>query len=163
MKIHILTCGGTIDKVYFDALSEYQVGEPSIIDILKNLKLGFEYEIEQLLREDSLDMTDEDRARVREAVAASRHERILVTHGTDLMVQTAQALGDVGGKTVVFTGSMLPGRFSGTDAIFNIGFALAAVQTLRGGVYVCMNGTVFERDEVCKNRERGMFERKSDG
>jgi L-asparaginase len=160
MKIHILTCGGTIDKVYFDALSEYQVGDPSIIDILNNLKIAFEYEVTQVLREDSLDMDDADRTQVRQAVAASPHDRILITHGTDTMVHTAQAIGDVGGKTVVLTGSMLPGKFSGTDAIFNIGFALAAVQTLAEGVYVCMNGAVFERNEVKKNRKRGMFERK---
>ncbi|NLV24316.1 MAG: asparaginase [Deltaproteobacteria bacterium] len=156
-KIAIFTTGGTIDKIYFDALSSFQVGEPSIREILANLNLGFDYEIHQLLRKDSLDLNAADRARIAAAVSKSPAQRILITHGTDTMAETAAAIGSLPGKTIVLTGSMLPGRFSGTDAIFNIGFAAAAVQLLPAGTYIAMNGQTFDYRRVRKNRERGLF------
>ena len=155
--IAIFTTGGTIDKIYFDALSSFQVGEPSIREILAHLNLGFRYEIHQLLRKDSLDLNDDDRALIAAAVRKSSARRILITHGTDTMAKTAETIGGVPEKTVVLTGSMLPGRFSGTDAIFNIGFATAAVQLLPCGTFIAMNGRIFDYRRVEKNREKGIF------
>jgi L-asparaginase len=156
--IKIFTTGGTIDKVYFDAQSDYKVGDPQVLDILQGVGVTVETEVETLLRKDSLDLTDEDRDYVAERVRTDPAQRILVTHGTDTMAQTAKSLGDTGDKTVVFVGSLSPARFKGTDAEFNIGFALAAVQLLPPGAYVAMNGRVFRADEVKKNRAANRFE-----
>ena len=158
MPIHILTTGGTIDKVYFDARSDFEVGDPQIDEILRRAGVAVPYAVETLMRKDSLDLTDEDRATIADRVHACACPRIILTHGTDTMTDTARALGDVGDKTVVLVGSLSPARFKGTDAEFNIGFAVAAVQTLPPGVYVAMNGRVFEAAKVHKNREANRFE-----
>ncbi len=160
--LHILTAGGTIDKVYFDAASAYEVGEPQIADILRTAGVGLDAQVETVLRKDSLEMTDDDRALVAERVAASPAEHVVVTHGTDTMAATARVvsdlLGESPGKTVVFVGSLTPARFKASDAEFNVGFAVAAVQTLPPGVYVAMNGRVFDPHHVRKSRERNRFE-----
>lgn len=158
MQIQILTTGGTIDKVYFDARSEYEVGDPQITEILRAAGVSVPYEVETLMRKDSLDLTDEDRATIAARVRTCDCPRIVITHGTDTMAETARSLGEVGDKTVVFVGSLSPARFKGTDAEFNIGFAVAAVQTLPPGVYVAMNGRVFEAAKVHKNRTANRFE-----
>lgn len=162
MYILILTTGGTIDKVYFDAKSEYEVGEPQVSEILRGAGVAFDYTVEPLLRKDSLDLTDADRVAIAERVRAADAARVVLTHGTDTMVETARAvaaaLGPATGKTVVLVGSLTPARFKATDAEFNVGFALAAVQALPPGVYVAMNGRVFRPDEVRKNREANRFE-----
>lgn len=156
--IQVYTTGGTIDKVYFDAKSDYQVGPPEIEHILAGVNAAPRVVIETLMRKDSLDMTDEDRAIIRSAVAASTASRVLITHGTDTMVETGQALREIKGKTIVLVGSLSPARFRGSDAEFNIGFALAAVQLLPAGVYVAMNGRVFDIESVRKNRAANRFE-----
>ena len=160
--VHILTTGGTIDKVYFDAKSTYTVGEPQIGAILTEAGVGFPFFVDVLLQKDSLDMTEDDRALIAEAVASSEARHVLVTHGTDTMADTARVvqerLSTDSGKTVVFVGSLTPARFRSTDAEFNIGFATAAVQALASGVYVAMNGMVFTPDKVRKNREANRFE-----
>ena len=163
--LHILTTGGTIDKVYFDAASAYEVGEPQIVDILRTAGVAVEATVETVLRKDSLEMTDADRALVAERVRASGAARVIVTHGTDTMAATARAVAealahDAAGqaKTVVFVGSLTPARFKASDAEFNVGFAVAAVQTLPPGVYVAMNGRVFDPHHVRKSRERNRFE-----
>lgn len=158
MHIKIFTSGGTIDKVYFDAMSEYQVGPPNISAVFEELKLGFSYTIESLMRKDSLEITDEDRATIFKAVAKDPAEKILITHGTDTMVQTAKTLAGIQGKTVVLTGALKPALFKTTDAVFNIGCAVVAVQILEPGVYIVMNGCVFSHDRVRKNIQQGMFE-----
>ncbi|HVV71048.1 MAG TPA: asparaginase domain-containing protein [Verrucomicrobiae bacterium] len=158
MKIKFFTTGGTIDKVYFDARSEFEVGPPQVREVLEEANICFEYEIESILRKDSLDMTDEDRRLVRERVAAEACPLIVVTHGTDTMVETARVLRGIEGKTVVLTGSMQPARFRVTDAVFNIGTAIGAVQTLPNGVYVAMNGRIFRPEHVRKNREKNCFQ-----
>ena len=159
MHIQIFSCGGTIDKVYFDAKSEYEVGEPRIVEIFRRANVSFEYSIESLMRKDSLDMNDQDRALIRSRIAASDHARILVTHGTDTMAETAQALSGLHDRTIVLTGSMTPARFEASDAEFNIGAAVGALQVLEPGVYIVMNGCVFAAGHVRKNREAGRFER----
>jgi len=157
-KLRIFTTGGTIDKIYFDAKSEYEVGEPQIGEILREMGVAFPFEITSLMRKDSLDMTDADRDVIRRAVAADGAPRILITHGTDTMTDTAAALQGIGGKTVVLTGSLNPARFRGSDAIFNIGGAVAAVQSLPAGVYIFMNGRIFAALKVRKNRDKNRFE-----
>jgi L-asparaginase len=156
--IQIFSTGGTIDKVYYDARSDYQVGLPEIERILSSANVTAPYAIEILMRKDSLDMNEEDRRLIREKVVATDSTNILITHGTDTMVQTGLALCDVPRKTIVLVGSLSPARFAGSDAEFNIGFALAAVQTLPEGVYVAMNGRVFNVMEVQKNRTANRFE-----
>lgn len=158
MQIKILTVGGTIDKIYFDAQSEFQVGEPQIGELLQQANVNFDYGVESLLRKDSLDMTDEDRQLVRAAVERDAADRILITHGTDTMADTARALVGVRGKTVVLTGAMQPASLRISDAIFNIGFAIAVLQQLDEGVYVAINGQVFDPLSVHKNREQQRFE-----
>ena len=158
MRIKFFTTGGTIDKVYFDAKSEFEVGPPQVLEVVKDAKVSFEYEIESILRKDSLDMTDADRQLVRERVEQEPCSRIVITHGTDTMVRTAQALTGVAGKTVVLTGSMQPARFRVTDAVFNIGTAIGAVQSLPPGVYIAMNGRIFDPRHTRKNIERNCFE-----
>ena len=164
MTIQIFTTGGTIDKVYFDAQSAYEIGDPQITGILRAAGVAFEVETEVLLQKDSLEMTDEDRTLVAGRVQASPHRHVIVTHGTDTMADTARVVADAlaeggtTGKTVVFVGSLSPARFKASDAEFNVGFASAAVQTLAPGVYVAMNGRVFDPHHVRKSRERNRFE-----
>jgi L-asparaginase len=157
-KILILTTGGTIDKVYFDAKSTYEVGPPNIQIVLGELDLAIDYTVRSLLKKDSLEITDQDRDLILQAVAGADEERILITHGTDTMVQTAKFLAKVPGKTIVLTGALTPALFKTTDALFNIGCALGAVQTLASGVYITMNGAVFPHDKVRKNLEKNRFE-----
>lgn len=158
MKIKIITTGGTIDKVYFDAKSEFEVGDSLIAEVLKEALVGFDFEVIQLMRKDSLEITSKDRSIIRDAAAMAAETHILVTHGTDTMADTAKTLMDIPNKTIVFTGALNPARFRSTDAIFNIGFAMAALQTLPHGVYLAMNGQVFPAHKVRKNREMNRFE-----
>lgn len=158
MKLKFITTGGTIDKVYFDALSEYQVGPPQVLEVLREGHVAFEFEVESVLQKDSLELTDADRRMIRERIAADPCPRIVVTHGTDTMVETALALEGLPGKTIVLTGSLQPARFRNTDAVFNIGTAIGAAQSLPPGVYLAMNGRVFDPRHVRKNRARQTFE-----
>ncbi len=162
MDIQIFTAGGTIDKVYFDAKSEYAVGDPQIADIMQVAKVGFDFSCEVLIQKDSLDMTDTDRDYIAGRIAASGADRIILTHGTDTMVETAKAvaarLGPNPHQTVILVGSLAPARFKRSDAEFNIGFAAAAVQTLPPGVHVTMNGQVFNPNAARKNRNENRFE-----
>lgn len=156
--LRIFTTGGTIDKIYFDAKSEYEVGEPQIGEILRETGVGFSFVITSLMRKDSLDMTDEDRAAINQAVAGCAERHVLITHGTDTMTDTAAALQSVGGKTIVLTGALNPAKFRGSDAIFNIGGAVVAAQCMPPGIYIVMNGRVFDALKVRKNREKNRFE-----
>jgi L-asparaginase len=158
--MRIFTTGGTIDKIYFDAKSEYEVGEPQIGDILRETGVGFPFQITSLMRKDSLDMTEADRAAITEAVAACSERHVLITHGTDTMTDTAVALQNMTGKTIVLTGALNPARFRGSDAIFNIGGAVIAVQSMPPGIYIVMNGRVFDALKVRKNRDKNRFEDK---
>jgi len=158
MKIKLFSVGGTIDKVYFDALSEYQVGFPNVRNILKGLPIAFEYEIESLLRKDSLDMSQADRELIRQHVAAETCPKVIVTHGTDTIVETGKALSGIEGKCIVLTGAMEPAQFKSSDAIFNVGVAVGAVLSLSDGVYIAMNGRTFDPFNCRKNRQEGIFE-----
>jgi len=154
----IVTTGGTIDKIYFDEKSTYQVGAPQIGEILNAIGVAFTFEVVPLLRKDSLHIDADDRALIRRAIEDQRSRHILVTHGTDTMVETGLALTGIAGKTIVLTGALNPARFQGSDAVFNIGTAVGAVQSLPDGVYVAMNGRVWQPGRVRKNVEANRFE-----
>lgn len=158
MKLKIITTGGTIDKIYFDAKSEFQVGDPQIGEVLKEANVSIDYEIAPVLRKDSLDLTDEDRQFIRDAVKSSSQRYIIVTHGTDTMVETAKALKGIPNKVIVLTGAMQPAKFRFTDAVFNIGCAITAVQILADGVYIAMNGRIFDPEHSKKNASLNRFE-----
>ncbi|PLX83059.1 MAG: asparaginase [Desulfuromonas sp.] len=157
-QIEIFTTGGTIDKVYFDAKDRFQVGESQIDEMLHEANVSLAIRVTPLMRKDSLEMTDRDRADIRQAVAASDSMRIIITHGTDTMVQTGQALLNIPGKTVVLTGAMQPARFRQSDAVFNIASALTAVQLLPAGAWIAMNGQIFHPDKAKKNVALNRFE-----
>ena len=158
IRIKFFTTGGTIDKVYFDTKSEFEVGPPQVLEIVKEAHVTFEYGIESLLRKDSLDLTSEDRRLIRERIEEDQSQHIVITHGTDTMVETARGLLGIPGKTIVLTGSMQPARFHESDAVFNIGCAVAAVQSLPPGVYIAMNGRIFDPRRARKNRQKNAFE-----
>jgi L-asparaginase len=157
-NLHIITTGGTIDKIYFDDKSDYQVGAPQISETLELMGVAFDYTVQALMRKDSLHMTDDDRQQIRAAVAASNAEHILITHGTDSMVATAAALHGLGERRIVLTGALHPARFRDSDAVFNIGCALGAVQAVAPGVWIVMNGRVWDPQHVVKNVARNCFE-----
>lgn len=158
MEIKIFTTGGTIDKVYFDAKSEFSVGDPQISRILQDAGVSVPYAIERLFSKDSLEITEEDRALILERVSQESISHILITHGTDTMVETARVLEQVPGKVIVLVGSLSPARFKNSDAEFNIGFAFAAVQAMPAGVYIAMNGRIFPSGSVQKNRALNCFQ-----
>jgi len=158
MFIRFVTTGGTIDKIYFDDLSQYEVGESQIQHILHEGLVAFDYEVVPLLHKDSIEVTDEDRAKLRDFIAGDDAERFVVTHGTDTMPETADALAGLDGKVIVLTGALTPARFKATDAMFNVGMAVATAQVASPGVYIAMSGQVFEAGHVRKNREENRFE-----
>ncbi|MFZ5572526.1 MAG: asparaginase domain-containing protein [Thermodesulfobacteriota bacterium] len=158
MKLKVFTMGGTIDKIYFDKKSDYEVGAPAVGSILREAGVGFPWEVESLIRKDSLDMTDADRRLLWERVSAAAEERILVTHGSDTMIASAKLLKKVTGKTIVLTGAIEPAMSRTSDAPFNVGCAVAAVQILPPGVYIVMNGCIFDPDKVKKNLRLNRFE-----
>jgi len=156
--LSIVTTGGTIDKIYFDDKSTYEIGEPQIGRILEALGVAFTFEVIPAMRKDSLHLDDSDRDLLRRLIAAQPHRHVLVTHGTDTMVETAAVLGTIQDKVIVLTGALNPARFVGSDAVFNVGCAVGAVQTLPDGVYITMNGRVWDPTRVRKNRDANRFE-----
>jgi L-asparaginase len=144
--------------VYFDAKSESSVGDPQITRILQDASVSVPFTIERLFSKDSLDISEADRAVIVQRVTNETIQHILITHGTDTMVDTARALEAVPDKTIVLVGSLSPARFKNSDAEFNIGFALATVQAMPPGVYIAMNGRIFSSGLVRKNREKNCFE-----
>ncbi len=158
MTIKFITTGGTIDKVYFDANSEYQIGDPIIDELMEEANIQVTYKVQSVLKKDSLDMDSKDRDVIYKAVENSVARRIIITHGTDTMVETANQLKTIEGKTIVLFGAMQPARMRHSDAVFNLGFAVACVQTLPEGIYIAMNGNIFTPDNVEKNRELERFE-----
>jgi len=158
LTIKIFTTGGTFDKIYFDAKSEFHIGDTTIGALLEEANVDFDYEIETLLKKDSIEMDETDRELIRKAVADVQHRRILLTHGTDTMVETALALLGITDKTVILFGAMQPARMRYSDAMYNLGVASAAVQLLPAGIYIAMNGKIFDPREVTKNRALNRFE-----
>jgi len=159
--IRILVTGGTFDKEYNELTGELYFQSTHTHDMLRLGRCLLDVEIETLMMIDSLQMTGADRALILERCRAVPETRIIVTHGTDTMPDTAAVLGAaaITGKTIVLTGAMIPYTFGSSDGMFNLGTALAFVQTLGEGVYVAMNGQHFRWDAVRKNRDTGVFER----
>jgi L-asparaginase len=158
MRVKIFATGGSMDKGYSTLESAFRVMEPQAGGILRSANVTIGYEIEPLLRKDSLDITDEDRDVIFRKVEEDPCTRVLITHGTDTMAATGRRLSKIQGKTIVLTGAMQPAAFKESDAPFNLGFALAALQTLPHGVYLAMNGRIFDPHHVRKNAEKDQFE-----
>ncbi len=157
--LKIFTVGGTIDKIYFDQKSAYQVGDPKIVEVLQEANVTVEFDNETIMQKDSLDMNENDRQIILEKVSLAPHKQIIITHGTDTMIDTAKTLSVIKNKTIVLTGSMQPARFKNSDAAFNIGCAIIAVQTLPHGVYLTMNGKIFNPFSTRKNVDMNRFEK----
>ncbi len=154
----IITTGGTIDKIYFDDKSDYQVGEPQIGRILKELGVVIPFKVVPVMRKDSLHINEADRELLKTVIEGREETQILITHGTDSMVETAKVLSRIPNKTIVLTGALNPASFRGSDAGFNIGTAVGAVQSLQPGVYIAMNGRIWDPAKVVKNVSANRFE-----
>lgn len=158
VTIKIFATGGTIDKTYFDQKDTYHVGEPQAPGILERANVVVDYEVVSLMQKDSLDMDDSDREIIKDAICSSDETQIMITHGTDTMILTAEYLQGIPSKTIVLTGSMSPAQYRDSDAVFNLGCALIAAQTLAPGVYIAMNGRIFDPTISVKNIELNRFE-----
>jgi len=156
--LEILTTGGTIDKVYFDKKSNYEVGDPFVEELLHKMNVNISFKVKSLMKIDSLDMTDIHREEILNYIKNSNANNFLITHGTDSIVETAIYLKKISNKTIVLTGSLKPAIFIDNDAIFNVGSALTSAQILKKGVYIVINGQVFNPDNVRKNLEKNIFE-----
>lgn len=154
--------GGTIDKDYPKVMLGYafEFGEPAMARVLERLNPAFSYDVIPLLQKDSTEITTEDRECIKQAALASPAKWVIVTHGTDTMIESALHVGTLSGKTVIFTGALRPERFRNSDADVNIGVALGAVQCLPPGSYVAMSGNVYAADGVDHNPETGQFQHK---
>ncbi len=158
-RIRLLVTGGTFDKEYNELNGHLFFHETHAPEMLRLGRCLVDVEIQTLMMIDSLDMSEQDRLSIAAACRDAPESRIVVTHGTDTMVETAAVLGtEIQDKTIVLTGAMVPYKFGSSDGLFNLGSALAFVQTLPSGVYVAMNGLCFAWDHVRKNREKGIFE-----
>ncbi len=158
-RIRVFTTGGTFDKEYNELTGQLFFQRTHLLDMLRLGRCNLDLAVESLMMVDSLEMSDQDRELIAERCHQAEEDRIVITHGTDTMEQTAAILGPrLGHKTIVLTGAMVPYTFGSSDGLFNLGTALAFAQTLPPGVYVAMNGRYFQWDEVRKNRELGIFE-----
>jgi len=157
VRIKIFTTGGSIDKGYSTRKSDFIVQDPKVEGILKEANVAVDYDIESLLKKDSLDITEEDRELIARRVEGEASAKVLITHGTDTMVETGRRLSSISGKTIVLTGAMQPAPFKYSDAPFNIGFALSALQILPKGVYIAMNGRIFDPHNAEKILEKDRF------
>jgi L-asparaginase len=157
--IHIIVTGGTFDKEYNFISGELYFRETHLQELLEKGRSQLPVRISQLMLKDSLEMTQQDRELIVASCNASEEERIVITHGTDTMTETAKFLAkEIANKTVVLTGAMIPIKFGSSDGLFNLGSALAFAQSLPHGIYVAMNGRYFHWDKVRKNRQSGVFE-----
>lgn len=155
--ILVLTTGGTIDKIYFDALSEYKIGEAAVERILHTARVTRKVSVAEIMRKDSLELTNVDRATIVAHVASASADKIVITHGTDTMTETARALRGITDKVIVLVGALSPARFAESDAAFNLGMAFATAQVAAPGIYITMSGSVFREGEVVKDRAAGAF------
>ena len=159
MAIRILVTGGTFDKEYNEHTGQLFFKDTHIAEMLRLGRSRVQTTIRTVMMIDSLEMTEADRDLIVQNCLQSDENRIVITHGTDTMTETAAAIAQaVSGKTVVLTGAMIPYAFGSSDGLFNLGSALSFVQVLPPGVYISMTGKCFPWDRVRKNRERGEFE-----
>lgn len=159
MEITFLQTGGTIDKDYPIKAGSYafEIKEPAISRIMEIVKPNFEYEVLSVLRKDSLEISDSDRELIYQVCLRTKSQRIVVTHGTDTMLETAKKLSKLKGKVIVLTGSLIPERFRDSDAMFNVGTAIGALNFLRSGVFVAMNGRIYPWDQCKKDLRTAIF------
>jgi len=159
MKIKLITCGGTIDCENINEKNVYSFKESYIPKMLKQSLCDADIEIKFLMAKDSLLMNEEDRQKILEECKKSEEDKIIITHGTDTMTETAKTLGSgIKDKTIVLLGAMVPFNQKDSDALFNLGSAVSAVQILPNGVYISMNGKIFNWNNVKKNKKLGRFE-----
>ena len=164
MSIRVLITGGTFDKEYNELTGQLFFKDTHLYEMLKLGRCSVEVEIETLFMIDSLDMNDGHREMIANHCLSAKEDRIVITHGTDTMTETGQYLSKViKKKTVVLTGAMVPYKFGSSDGLFNLGSALAFVQTLPNGVYIAMNGKHFRAGQVRKNKKKGLFEPLQEG
>ncbi|MFY0591609.1 asparaginase domain-containing protein [Roseivirga sp.] len=162
MKILFIQTGGTIDKDYpkTNAGYAFEIDEPAVSRVLEKSFIGFEFEVISLFRKDSLDITASDRAELKSFIETTSYKKIIITHGSDTMPETARTIGSIDGKTIIFTGAYLPERFKESDAAFNIGNAIGSVNVLSEGTFIAMNGKLMSPETCYKNPESGLFETK---
>jgi L-asparaginase len=162
MKIAFIQTGGTIDKDYPRATGGYafEIGEPAVKRILQRINPNFDFEIISILKKDSLDITEEDKKKIYDTCEKTEANRIVVTHGTDTMIETAEKLSSIKGKVIVLTGAMKPEKFIDSDASFNLGSAVGAVNILQKGVYIAMNGKIYPWNKTKRNSQTGQFSEK---
>lgn len=162
MKVLFIQVGGTIDKDYPKLNKGYafEIGEPAISRILERNLLGFDYEIVSLMKKDSLDMTDQDRSKIRDYCMASEYAKIVITHGSDTLVETAKVIGQIKGKTIILTAAYRPERFSNSDADFNVGVAVGGLNNISEGTFIAMNGLLIPPDQCYKNEKTGRFQQR---
>jgi len=159
MNIKIFVTGGTFDKEYNELEGTLFFKETHLPEMLKSARSKLKIDINTLMMVDSLDMTDADRKIILEKCKKTKEDKILITHGTDTIIETAKVLASsIKNKTIVLTGAMIPYKFGSSDGLFNLGSSLAFVQTLPQGVYISMNGKYFRWDNLKKNKQTGMFE-----
>lgn len=159
MKITFVQTGGTIDKDYPRTTKGYafEISEPAVKRVLEKLNPSFDFEIISALKKDSLEITEEDRQTIVDICRATGNGKIIITHGTDTMKQTAEALSVIKNKTIVITGAMKPERFSNSDAPINIGAAIGAVNVLKEGIYIAMHGLVIPWEKLSRNMDSGKY------
>lgn len=160
MKILFVQTGGTIDKDYpkTNAGYAFEIDNPAVDRVLKKSFVNFEYEVVSLFKKDSLDMSDADRLVLKTFLETTSYDKVIVTHGSDTMPETARAVGSIAGKVIIFAGSYLPERFTDSDADFNIGVAVGAANVLTEGTFIAMNGRLMLPESCSKNPENGLFE-----
>lgn len=159
MKIVFIQTGGTIDKDYpkIEKGYAFEIAEPAVGRILQRANPNFDFEIVSILRKDSQDITEEDRKKIGETCRKVKSKKIVITHGTDTIVETAKELRKVKNKVIVLTGAMKPEKFLDSDACFNIGTAVGAINVLNNGIYIAMNGRIYPWNNVKRNPETGQF------
>lgn len=159
MKITFIQTGGTIDKDY-PKLSggwAFEISEPAVERILEKLNPSFEYEIISALKKDSLEITDEDRASLKQIIEKCNSDKIIITHGTDTIRDTANYLSSISNKKIILTGAMRPERFANSDGPTTVGMAIGSIQVIENGVYVAMHGVVKKHNEIKRNSETGKY------
>lgn len=159
MRIAFIQTGGTIDKDYPRTTKGYafEIAEPAVRRILEKLNPAFDYEIVSILKKDSLDITEKDRKKILEACKRTKSNKIIITHGTDTMLETAKVLNKIKDKTIIITGAMRPERFSNSDAPINIGMSIGAVNILESGVFIAMHGRILRWDKCKRDMKTGQF------
>ncbi|MCX6161641.1 MAG: asparaginase domain-containing protein [Ignavibacteriae bacterium] len=159
MKILFIQTGGTIDKDYPKQISGYafEIGEPAVKRVLERINPPFDYEILTLIQKDSTELTDDDRQKIYEVCANSKEDNIIITHGTDTMLETAKFISPIKNKTIILTGSFKPEMFTHSDAEFNLGTAVGAINFAEAGVYIAMKGRVFCHDRIRRDLLTGKF------